>query len=161
MKQMLALTMIASVLLGCKSQKVLPIESNTEKRVETKYEVQYIPDTVILNIPSQKSSVVTSPDTISMLENDFAKSTASVDENGLLHHSLETKPQDKPIPTKKEVVRKDSIVYVDKEVKVPYPVERELTWWEETSIKWFKWLLVLLVAIPFRKKILLFVRRFI
>lgn len=32
-------------------------------------------------------------------------------------------------------------------IPVPYPVEKPLTWWQSTSIKWFKWLLLLLVAI--------------
>ena len=32
-------------------------------------------------------------------------------------------------------------------IPVPYPVEKPLTWWQSTSIRWFKWLLLLLVAI--------------
>ena len=38
-------------------------------------------------------------------------------------------------------------VIVHDSIPVPYPVEKPLTWWQSTSIKWFKWLLLLLVAI--------------
>ena len=32
-------------------------------------------------------------------------------------------------------------------VAVPYPVEKELTWWQGTCIKWFPWLLFVLLVI--------------
>ncbi|MBR1787620.1 MAG: hypothetical protein IJ762_00315 [Bacteroidaceae bacterium] len=40
----------------------------------------------------------------------------------------------------------DTVILHDS-IPVPYPVEKPLTWWQSTSIKWFKWLLLLLVAI--------------
>ena len=63
----------------------------TETRIETVYQT----DTVYLEVPKIVEKVVTK-DTVSVLENEFAKSAASVSD-GLLAHSLETKPVQKPV----------------------------------------------------------------
>ena len=144
------------------AQKVIQQETQS-KSVETKYERIYIRDTVMLEIPHQISSVVTL-DTISTLENDYAISKASVDTLGRLHHLLETKQQEKPIPVDKEIQRKDSIVYVDKKVEVPVMVEKDLTAWQEFRLKWFNELVAVLLALliwTFRTPLKNLIRRFI
>lgn len=151
------------MLTACRTaQKVIQQEMQN-KSIETKYERIYVRDTVILTIPHQISSVVTL-DTISTLENDFAISKASVDSLGRLHHLLETKQQEMPIPTEKEIQRKDSIVYVDKEVKVPVMVEKDLTAWQSFRLKWFNILVIVLLGLliwTFRTPLKTLIRRFI
>lgn len=160
------LIVLSCLLCACRTQRKMSevVRTETEtKNVEVRYEKILVPDTVFFEVPGQSASVVT-PDTTSILENDFAKSKASIDSNGMLHHSLETKPQKKPIPTQKEVERKDSIVYVDKLVQVPYPVERNLTKWERAQMKGF-WILLAITIVSFgwifRKPMLKLIRRFI
>lgn len=159
----LLLTAFSFALTACgTAQKVIQQETQS-KSVETKYERIYIRDTVMLEIPHQISSVVTL-DTISTLENDYAISKASVDTLGRLHHLLETKQQEKPIPVDKEIQRKDSIVYVDKKVEVPVMVEKDLTAWQEFRLKWFNELVAVLLALliwTFRTPLKNLIRRFI
>ena len=63
----------------------------TETRVETVFQT----DTVFLEVPRIVEKIVTK-DTVSVLENEYAKSEASVSD-GLLAHSLETKPVQQPV----------------------------------------------------------------
>ena len=79
----------------------------TETRIETVYET----DTVYLEVPQIVEKVVTK-DTVSVLENEFAKSAASVSD-GLLAHSLETKPVQKPVVVQTKTVYRDSIIFKD------------------------------------------------
>lgn len=157
------LTLFSFVLTACRSHKAVVQEQKQETSVETRYERIYIRDTIMLKIPHQISSVVTL-DTTSTLENDYAISKASIDTFGRLHHLLETKQQEKPIPIDKEIQRKDSIVYVDKEVKVPYPVEKELSAWQSFQLKYFNVLVIVLIALliwTFGTPLLNLIRRFI
>lgn len=158
-----ALTLFAFVLTACRTPKTVVTAEKQNERIETKYERIYIRDTVMLEIPHQISSVVT-PDTISTLENDYAISKASIDTLGRLHHLLETKQQEKPIPIDKEIQRKDSIVYVDKEVEVPVMIEKDLSAWQKFQLKYFNALIIILLGLliwTFRTPLLNLIRRFI
>lgn len=160
------LIVLSCLLCACGTQKktIEAVRTETENNtVEVRYEKILVPDTVFVEVPAQSKSVVT-PEKSSVLENDFAKSEASIDSLGMLHHSLTTKPQKKPVPTQREIERKDSIVYVDKFVKAPYPVERQLTKWERAQQKGF-WVLLSVTIVSlgwiFRKPMLKLIRRFI
>lgn len=154
------------LLCTCGTQKKIPatvLTDEVNREIEVRYEKIFLTDTVFLEIPRQTASVIT-PDTTSTLENDFAISKASIDTLGRMHHSLQTKPQKKPVPVSKEVERKDSIVYIDKKIEVPVPIERELSWWERTSIRYFPYslaLIILSLLFIFRKPLLTLIRRFI
>lgn len=132
------LLLLSAMLTGCSSTKKLPVTINKHDnvRIETRYIKWMEKDTVYLKIPVQTAERTTA-DSTSHLENDFAVSDARINADGTLYHDLNTKPQEKPVPTEKMVERKDSIVYVEKNVEVPVPVEKELGWWEQTCIKWF------------------------
>jgi hypothetical protein len=95
------------------------------------------------------------------LENDYAQSDARIEPDGSLFHSLETKPQEKPVPVERPIEYRDSIVYRDREIKVTVPVERELTWWQQTQMKGFWVAIIVAVVIIFKKRMLNFIRRFI
>ena len=117
--------------VACSTMKqVTPREQTT---VEIRTETVYVPDTVFVELPRIVERVQTL-DTISVLENKYAKSEALV-ENGTLNHSLELKPVKEPAIVQKQIVYKDSIIV--KEVDVDHYIEMpaELTAWQSFKIK--------------------------
>ena len=117
--------------VACSTMKqVTPREQTT---LEIRTETVYVPDTVYIELPRIVEKVQTL-DTISVLENKYAKSEAQV-LNGVLAHSLETKPVREPAIVQKQIVYKDSIII--KEVDVDHYIEMpaELTAWQSFKIK--------------------------
>ena len=102
---------------------------STEVRIETIHKT----DTVYVEIPRIVERIVTK-DTVSVLENDYAKSEASVSE-GFLSHSLETKSVQQPIEIQKEIVYRDSIVFKDRIITERVEVEKPLTGWQNFKMK--------------------------
>ena len=122
--------------------------SNTEVRVEKV--IEYLTDTVYIKIPAQMAERTTQ-DSTSHLENDYATSDARINQDGTLYHDLKTKPQEIPAEFQKPIERNESIRTKYK-TKTEYitlidkkEVEKELTWWQHTCIKWFPWCLILLI----------------
>ena len=111
-------------------KQVTPREQTT---VEIRTETVYVPDTVYIEIPRIVEKVQTL-DTVSVLENKYAKSAASVS-GGVLTHNLETKPVREPAIVQKQIVYKDSVIV--KEVDVDHYIEMpaELTPWQSFKIK--------------------------
>lgn len=149
---------------GCSSsKKAISIEKRDSVRTEIRYEKVFIKDTAYIEIPAQISERIIK-DSVSFLENDYALSNARLNSDGTLFHDLRTKPQNKPVVVDTKIERRDSIIYKDREIEVPIPVERELGWWEKTSIRFFPLSLSALFLIClylFRKPILTLIRRFI
>ena len=83
-------------------------------------------DTAWISLPVGVVQVETL-DTVSVLENAFARSSAVVS-SGVLQHSLETLPVSLPVEVEKEMVYRDSLVYRDRVVSVPVEVEKPLSW---------------------------------
>lgn len=158
--RLLYLTLFISLLTACSPCKHLTQLQQDSVRVEVRKTVEYIHDTVIVEIPVQ-SERATTQDSTSHLENDYAKSDARIETDGSLFHSLETKPQKKPVPVERPIEYRDSIVYRDREITVTVPVERELTWWQQTQMKGFWVAIIVAVVIIFKKRMLNFIRRFI
>ena len=139
--------------------------SNTEVRVEKV--IEYLTDTVYIKIPAQMAERTTN-DSTSHLENDYATSDARINQDGTLYHDLKTKPQEIASEFQKPVERNDS-VRTEYKTKTKYitlidkkEVEKELTWWQHTCIKWFPWCLILLIiaiGYIFRKPILKITKR--
>lgn len=163
------------ILSGCRTQQRLIGHNtttrkdsvNTEVRIETA--VEYIIDTVYIEIPSQ-TAVVTIRDSVSHLENDYAISDARINPDGTLYHDLRTIPQKKAVDVNIPIIRKDSIRYEykshteEKDNEIPVEVERGFTWWERTCIKWFPWSLIAIalgVCLKFRHPIIALVKRLI
>lgn len=153
------LIFLLSIVTACCPRRHLATSMRDSVRVETVVRTERIPDTVFVEIPVERERQ-TVRDTTSHLETSFAVSEARIDPDGALFHSLENKPQKRPIPTEKEIVRRDSTVYRDKIIEKSVPVERELTWWQQTKMRGF-WVLLAVLAYVFRKNILAIVRRFI
>lgn len=138
---------------------------NTEVRVEKV--IEYMIDTVYIKIPAQMAERTTQ-DSTSHIENDYATSDARINQDGTLYHDLKTKPQAIASEFQKPVERNDSI-RTEYKAKTEYitlidekEVEKELTWWQQTCIKWFPWCLILLIiaiGYIFRKPILKITKR--
>ena len=112
------------------TRQVTPREQTT---VEIRTETVYVPDTVYVQLPAVSQSVETL-DTISVLENKFAVSEASVSGN-VLKHYLEVKPVNEPVAIQKEIVYRDSVVLQKVDVDHYIEMPAELTAWQSFKIK--------------------------
>ena len=140
------LVLFSLLCVACGSIKqVTPTERVvTETRIETVFKT----DTVFLEVPKIVERVVTK-DTLSVLENEFAKSAVSVSD-GLLAHSLETKPVKQPVEIQTKIVYRDSIIVQDRVVTEIQEVEKELTGWQSFKMKmggWFLGILIILIVL--------------
>lgn len=156
----LLLLAIALLLCGCRSKRDVVREVTV---IETHDSISYIHDTLYFDVPAQSAEVVTR-DSVSQLENDYAVSIVSLNKDGSLSHKLNVKPQSVPVPYEKPVQTKTQVIYKDKRIEVPVPVEKKLTAWEQFQLRSF-WALLSLsavaVCIIFRKPLLSLIRRFI
>lgn len=134
MKQNIIIFMLAALsLASCRTVKYVPVE-----RVRTEY--IHSTDTVreTDSIFCEKQTIIREAD------------SATVDNLG-----LKLKENERAILVLKSELQKSlKEVYEHKRdtvnerdtIKVPILVEKELTWWQETSIKWFPWLLAIVTA---------------
>lgn len=168
MKQIIVIFLFGVLLTGCRTQRYMPVTQQLRDsiRTEVRTETVYVKDTAYIEIPRQTAEA-TLPDTLkSSLENDFATSDAWVTPDGMLHHTLETKPQEMPFEYDKQVERKDSTTHktgTNTIVETKY-VEKELTWWKQTEIYGFRVLAAVLViglVWKYRKAIMTFIRKII
>ncbi|MBR5834583.1 MAG: hypothetical protein IKY66_00300 [Bacteroidales bacterium] len=131
MKNCITLVLFSALCVACATaRQAAPSEKIiTETRIETVYKT----DTVLLEIPKIVEKVVTK-DTVSALENDYAKSKAVISD-GLLTHSLETKPVQKPVEVQTKIVYRDSVIVKDNVIIQTVEVEKELTGWQTFKMK--------------------------
>lgn len=116
---------------ACSTIRTLPVQDST--KVEVRYETKTVHDTAFVELPVIVERVATL-DTVSVLENKYAKSAASVS-GGVLTHSLETKPVREPVAIEKQIVYRDSLVFRDKVQTVTVEVEKKLTWWQTLQMR--------------------------
>lgn len=148
------------MLVGCKSPKEIVREVTV---IETHDSIHFVHDTLFFDVPVQTAQVVTH-DSTSVLENDWAISHVAINKDGTLSHKLSSKPQSVPVPFEKPVETKTQVIYRDREMKVPVPVEKALTSWQKFRLSAFWWLLGASVVggvVIFRKPLFALVRRFI
>ena len=131
MKNFITLVLFSALCVACATaRQAAPSEKIiTETRIETVFQT----DTVFLEVPKIVEKIVTA-DTVSVLENDYAMSSASVSD-GLLSHSLETKPVQQPVEVQTKIVYRDSVVFKDVVVYETVEVEKELTGWQTFKMK--------------------------
>ena len=104
----------------------------------TEIRERIVRDTVKYEIPVEIEKIVTFADS-SHLENSFAVSEAVV-KDGLLHHSLWTKPQSIDIPVE-VAVADTTTTSTHSEIKPKeIYVEKELSWWQKFRLGAFWWL---------------------
>ena len=136
-----SLILLSAVCVACAtSRQAAPSEKIL---VETRIETVYKTDTVYLEVPKIVEKIVTA-DTVSVLENEYAKSEASVSE-GLLAHSLETKPVNQPVEVQTQVVYRDSVIVKDNVIVQTVEVEKPLTGWQSFKMAMGGWMLGLII----------------
>ena len=98
MKHLPLLLLLTFIIGGCASSRRLSESVHQQDsvgiRVETR--IEYVPDTVFIEIPAQTSERETADNT-SHLENDYATSDARINPDGTLYHNFKTKPQKNPV----------------------------------------------------------------
>ena len=113
-------------------------------RVEVRERIVKVRDTVEVYLPDERVDNITS-DTTSCIETSAAVSTATVS-NGELHHTLWNKQQPIGVAVdmnfKVDDITKERITTIRETVEVP----RNLTWWQQTQMRGF-WALLLVVGL--------------
>lgn len=136
-----SLILLSAVCVACAtSRQAAPSEKIL---VETRIETVYKTDTVYLEVPKIVEKIVTA-DTVSVLENEYAKSEASISE-GLLAHSLETKPVKQPVEVQTQVVYRDSVIVKDNVIVQTVEVEKPLTGWQSFKMAMGGWMLGIII----------------
>ena len=109
---------------SCGVSRQCAIPAKDSVRVEVRTLKETVHDTAYIELPRIVERITTR-DTISTLENDYARSEAQISE-GFLRHSLETKPAKHPVQIQKEIVYRDSVIFRDRvqTVQVPQPLTR-------------------------------------
>ena len=106
MKNLFSIFLLFAAVLAASScgtvRQTCPFSQSDSTRVEVRTQTVTKTDTVTVELPVIIERNVTL-DTLSRLENAYAKSEAKVT-NGFLHHSLETKPVKLPVEVKTETV---------------------------------------------------------
>ena len=113
-------------------------------RVEVRERIVKVRDTVKVYLPDDRVDNITS-DTTSRIETSAAVSTATVSD-GKLHHALWNKQQPIGVAVdmnfKVDDITKERITKIREVVEVP----RNLTWWQQTQMRGF-WALLLVVGL--------------
>lgn len=128
-----AISVMILGLSSCGAAKQAVPERSDSTRVEVRTITQTVHDTAYIELPVFVERNVTR-DTTSTLENPYAKSEASITD-GLLSHSLQTKPTRQPVKIEKEIVYRDSIVFRDRTETVTVEVEKKLSKWQSFKMK--------------------------
>lgn len=158
MKQLLLILIPLLALISCRShqQTIVPPE-RVVTQIERVTEVRW--DTAYIEVPAQ-SAEITTRDSVSHLETDFAMSDARINPDGTLFHNLLNKPQERPAVVPTTVQRVDSIV--EREVPVVVYRDKPPNKWEQFKIDSFWWLIgaiAALLAINFRKPIISLIKK--
>lgn len=121
------------VFCSCRSVKYVPVESKADSVVVEKLvEVQLPPDSATIQALlecDENGKVVLAWLDIANSRN--AQAQLTIDSLGNLLAKMRTQPDTVYLPSKK--------VTVTKEVKVPYPVEKELTKWQQFRLDFGGW----------------------
>ena len=159
LRQIILFGIVTALAVACCPCRHLTTSTQDSVRVETVVRTEYIPDTVFVEVPLEIERQ-TVRDTMSHLETSYAVSDARITPDGSLFHSLANKPQKRPVPTEKEIIYRDSIVSRDRVNREVVEVERKLTWWQQTQMKGF-WIVLVVLVLVCRKNIVASVHRFI
>lgn len=128
------------VICSCRSVKYVPVESSADSVViEKLVEVQLPPDSSTIRALlecDENGRVVLSWLDIANSKN--AQAQLTIDSLGNLLAKLRTQQDTIYLPSKE--------VTVTKEVKVPYPVEKELTRWQQMKLELGGWAFGIIIA---------------
>ena len=132
--------LLMSAIWSCRSVKYIPVESSADSVViEKLVEVQLPPDSSTIRALlecDENGRVVLSWLDIANSRN--AQAQLTIDSLGNLLAKMRTQPDTIYKPSKE--------VTVTKEVKVPYPVEKELTRWQQMKLELGGWAFGIIIA---------------
>lgn len=132
--------LLMSAIWSCRSVKYIPVESSADSVVVEKLiEVQLPPDSSTIRALlecDENGRVVLSWLDIANSKN--AQAQLAIDSLGNLLAKMRTQPDTVYLPSKE--------VTVTKEVKVPYPVEKELTRWQQMKLELGGWAFGIIIA---------------
>ena len=144
MKNFFLISLTLLCVACCTLKQVTPTEQSC---VEVRTETVIQKDTVYLELPVIVEKVQTL-DTCSVLENKYAKSEALIS-GGVLAHSLATKPVSEPVVVDKQIVYRDSLVFVDKVITNTVEIEKPISAGDLFFLKLGKWVFGLLIGYGF------------
>ena len=132
-RKWVCIILLMSTICSCRSVKYVPVESSVDSIVVEKLvEVQLPPDSATIRALlecDENGKVVLSWLDIANSKN--AQAQLTIDSLGNLLAKMRTQPDTVYLPSKE--------VTVTKEVKVPYPVEKELTRWQQMKLELGGW----------------------
>ena len=132
----LVMSLLVVLVAGCQAPRTVVVEVRDSTSTQVVTNTVVLTDTQYVTLPPQIVERTT-PDTTSTLHTDFAMSTAGI-HDGLLYHDLRTLQTPIPVEVQHTVTTRDSIVYREREVPKPYPVEVEveknLSWWQQARL---------------------------
>lgn len=139
-RKWVCIILLMSTISSCRSVKYVPVESSVDSIVVEKLvEVQLPPDSATIRALlecDENGKVVLSWLDIANSKN--AQAQLAIDSLGNLLAKMRTKPDTIYKPSKE--------VTVTKEVKVPYPVEKELTRWQQMKLELGGWAFGIIIA---------------
>ena len=109
-----------------------PVLDSDNTKVEVKTVEKIVTDTAYVQIPVIVEKVVTM-DTLSLLENKYAKSEAMVS-GGVLTHTLETKPGKEPVEVQHKETQRDSTTTRTIIRTRTISVEKKLSPWQQIKL---------------------------
>lgn len=155
----------AVILAACSCSPKLTPGTNTviEYRDSTIYKETVKDSLIFVPIPLGKDQAIVHLGDTSRLETSVARSVAYVGSDGLLHHSLENKSDEKlPVVVPiKSVEIFSGVSHKEAHTITQYvEVEKSLSWWQKFRQGAFWWL-ILLCLVGFRREIFAIVKKFI
>ena len=136
----LCVILLTSAIWSCRSVKYVPVESTADSIVVEKLvEVQLPPDSATIRALlecDENGKVVLS--WLDVANSKNAKAMITIDSLGNLLAKMRTQPDTIYKPSKE--------VTVTKEVRVPYPVEKELTRWQQIKLELGGWAFGIIIA---------------
>ena len=139
-RKWVCIILLMSTICSCRSVKYVPVESSVDSIVVEKLvEVQLPPDSATIRALlecDENGKVVLSWLDIANSKN--AQAQLTIDSLGNLLAKMRTQPDTVYLPSKE--------VTVTKEVKVPYPVEKELTRWQKMKLELGGWAFGIIIA---------------
>lgn len=135
----LAPFMCLFILCSCRTVKYVPVGSKADSMVVEKLvEVQLPPDSTTIRALlecDENGKVVL--DWLDIANSKNAQAQLTIDSLGNLLAKMKTQPDTVYLPSKE--------VTVTKEVKVPYPVEKELTRWQQFRMDFGGWAMCIVI----------------
>lgn len=131
---------LVSFLSGCRSVNYVLVESGTDSVViEKLVEVPLPPDSATIRalMECDENGIVILR-WLDIANSKNAQAQLTIDSLGNLLAKMRTKPDTVFLPSKE--------VTVTKEVKVPYPVEKELTRWQQMKLELGGWVLGIIIT---------------